>query len=715
MPIGIKFTGESTVTISDSTKSNFRALVNSSMDARIRVADLIKAGQWLIADADDVRSAAFERRMKRGGAEAHRGETVDFLPTPFLDQGAWIGRAVGRIVVSWGGATDFGTGVIVAPGVILTNQHVLRSAQSARAATVEFDFEDDRRPTRRVSSLYLLDPERGFVASPEIGGLDYALIAIGERISGPAAVGELPTCPLMDSDDRHLVGMPVNIIQHPGGRHRVVALRANRLLHRATRALLYETDTEQGSSGAPVFNDHWEMVALHHYGEPLLAIEPGVTLKNPALNEGIRVSAIVSDLRERREQAVVQGGSPALIAMADRVLTHGAQADSSVPFKQLRPRPNSMDAESLQVPLPAHEAEESSMPEIRLLLPDNVTEMTVSLRFVAQVSPPSNGASSVASEAATPSPRRELQVASESRRIDRNYASRGGFDEGFLEEMPISLAAIIAPKRSRVAPLIEGDEGILSYQHFSVVMHRSRRLAMLSATNIDGATYLSIDRKTGEITPLAAEGETWYTDPRIANEYLVTQEWYSGWSMYFDRGHLTRRNDPTWGDDEEAQRAERDTFHFTNCTPQHWRFNQSARHWQGIERYVLEHGVHKSRAALSVLQGPIFSKGDLLADDVLVPNQFWKLLAWRGGDEQPRAVAFVASQQELLSEERGGKLASTREAHDVGEFQIPVGELSSITGLDFGSLEPWDTFGELPEAGEARRAIRDWSALRINR
>ncbi len=702
------------MTISDSTRADFHALVNASRDARVQVADLIKAGQWLVADADAARCAAFEHRMKRGGAEAHRGETVDFLPTPFLDQGAWIGRAVGRIVVSWGGATDFGTGVLVAPGVVLTNQHVVRSAQSAGAATIEFDFEDDRRPTRRTSSVYLLDPAQGYVASPELGGLDYALVAIGKRVSGPAAMADLPTCPLMDSDDRHLVGMPVNIIQHPGGRHRVVALRANRLLHRATRALLYETDTEPGSSGAPVFNDHWEMVALHHYGEPLLAIEAGVTLTNASLNEGIRVSAIVSDLRERRNAAAAKGESPALVAMADRVLAHGTQAVSAVPFKQLRPRPSSMDSESMPVLIAAPLSKESFMSEVRLVLPEGVSEMTLTLRFGPTDPPSQRALFQQDAQATVPAPRRELQVRSESRRVDRDYASRGGFDEEFLDAMPINLATVIAPKRAKVAPLIEGDDGILRYQHFSVVMHRSRRLAMLTATNIDGATYLSIDRKTGEITPLIAEGETWYTDPRIANEYLVTQEWYSGWSIYFDRGHLTRRNDPTWGHEDDALRAERDTFHFTNCTPQHWRFNQSARHWQGIERYVLEHGLHKSRAALSVLQGPIFSQGDLLADDVLVPNQFWKLLAWRGSDDQPRAVAFVASQQELLSEERGSKLPSSNDAHDVGEFQIAVSELSAITGLDFAALEPWDTFGALPVAGEARRAVSDWSALRIN-
>ena len=39
---------------------------------------------------------------------------------------------------------------------------------------------------------------------------------------------------------------------------------------RATGEVLhhYSTDTEAGSSGSPVFNDQWEVVALHHSVKP---------------------------------------------------------------------------------------------------------------------------------------------------------------------------------------------------------------------------------------------------------------------------------------------------------------------------------------------------------------------------------------------------------------------------------------------------------------
>lgn len=99
---------------------------------------------------------------------------------------------------------------------------------------------------------------------------------------------------------------------------------------------------------------------------------------------------------------------------------------------------------------------------------------------------------------------------------------------------------------SRIAPLADGTAlGELKYRGFSVIMDKQRDFALLTATNIDGDSYMRVDRKTGMVAD--AEGETWYKDRRISDEYGLGQAFYSEWSHKFDRGHLTRRNDPTWG------------------------------------------------------------------------------------------------------------------------------------------------------------------------
>ena len=92
--------------------------------------------------------------------------------------------------------------------------------------------------------------------------------------------------------------MNLNIIQHPLGWPKTIAIRNNLLTFRTERTLLYETDTEVGSSGSPVFNDDWQLVALHHWGHPFLERKDdlGQTLPDN-VNEGVRISAITRYLR----------------------------------------------------------------------------------------------------------------------------------------------------------------------------------------------------------------------------------------------------------------------------------------------------------------------------------------------------------------------------------------------------------------------------------
>ena len=92
--------------------------------------------------------------------------------------------------------------------------------------------------------------------------------------------------------DQHL-----NIVQHPRGRRKEVALQDNRITKIFTNVVHYTTDTEPGSSGSPVFSNAWDLIALHHAaGEK----QNGQWISN----EGIRVDKIVADLRSHF------GGSP---------------------------------------------------------------------------------------------------------------------------------------------------------------------------------------------------------------------------------------------------------------------------------------------------------------------------------------------------------------------------------------------------------------------
>lgn len=71
----------------------------------------------------------------------------------------------------------------------------------------------------------------------------------------------------------------------------------------------YETDTLEGSSGAPAYSEQWELVALHHASIPEVRDRRTMSIDGQAwtsnmpdnrihwiANEGVRISAIIQAL-----------------------------------------------------------------------------------------------------------------------------------------------------------------------------------------------------------------------------------------------------------------------------------------------------------------------------------------------------------------------------------------------------------------------------------
>lgn len=714
----------------------FEEMVARSRADRAQVRRLVGRGEWLLADPDRTRTAAFlQRRVEaiaRPGAESIVGSTIDFLGAAFLPAGSLVRRSVGYVEVNDQRASEVGSGFLISPRLFLTNQHVICDANAARSAQVIFDREMDERGSPRATTSFLLDPDTFCLFSAE-DDLDYALIAIGRRLSGSAAIEELGSCPISDSPDRHVIGMNVNIVQHPRGWPKMIAVRNNLLTYRTDRTLLYETDTDVGSSGSPVFNDSWEVVALHHYGRPFLERKDEQDQDLPAtINEGVRISAVYRNLQTR-------AGSlrPDQRLLLEEALTIASRASESsavartLSGPRLRPAapttpapeparartedptriaptlsPSSESAHLMErTPVPIQSTSHSiSAGEIRV-----TTTVDVIIRGDAGAGPvsaasPAAPTSLVSPIAATPSPTLAsvsptLRRSAEALRLDKDYTNRKGYNPKFIPGVDLPLPKLGATLLKQLAPLRSEEpdaaEGELKYTHFSIRLNKGRRMAIYTATNIDGATYQPVNRRTGEVSD--AEGETWFIDPRVSASFFLDQTFYSTWSVYFDRGHLTRRNDPTWGTAEDCERANADTFHFTNCTPQHFRFNQTAQYWQGAERYVLENGMLAAdeRKPISVFQGPIFNDAiDLWADDVQIPSSFFKVVVWKGATRL-RAVGLVVDQLHLLSEQRIN-LGPPRDipSVDVSEWRLPITLIEQRTDLKFGdAIVAADTFG----------------------
>ena len=115
------------------------------------------------------------------------------------------------------------------------------------------------RPLRQPTSagraaVVNLDPDSLFVTNKD---LDFSFCAV----KGLEYLGFVP----LERDSLSVVpSESVNIIQHPRGRYKEVALQDNRVVKVDNLVVQYCCDTEPGSSGSPVFNNHWHLVALHH-------------------------------------------------------------------------------------------------------------------------------------------------------------------------------------------------------------------------------------------------------------------------------------------------------------------------------------------------------------------------------------------------------------------------------------------------------------------
>lgn len=701
----------------------FKASLERTAAEREQVRKLVAEGRWRDAEPDIDRSRAYAARhrtlMSRSGAESITGDTEDFQRASFLSQGAITARAVGYVEVNYGTKAEVGTGFMVSPGLFITNRHVIEDEVAARGAQVTFFRELDERGVPRPTTTFLLDPDRFALFSPD-DQLDYALVALGRRQSGLAEPADLGFCALSDQPDKHVLGMNTNIVQHPSGWPKMISVRNNILTARTDRTLLYETDTEQGSSGSPVFNDDWQLVALHHWGEPFIDRDALGDKVPQNVNEGVRISAIYRDLASR------MGALPAeWQALLRQALAAASAAPATGSDRRLSPpRPSAQEAKAIAITNPTTEQQtmatsSSALPSnsIRLTVP---IELTISIGQAVQAQPVVVVAQSSALDTDAGQPK-VLARGAEAVQVDQDYANRDGYESGFIPglELPLpeasrTLARQIAPLRAEEPDAAAGE---LKYEHFSLKLNKSKRIAVFTATNIDGETYLEIDRKTGQ--PNASEGEVWFKDPRVSASFVLDQTFYSAWSTYFDRGHLTRRTDPTWGSAEDAARANADTFHFTNCSPQHFRFNQSARYWQGLERYVLENGTLAGdvRRRLAVFQGPIFDdKIDLWADDVQIPSSFFKIVVWKG-QAGPKAVGLVADQSKLLSEPRRSlgtpqALASV----DVNQWRVPITKIEAQTGLDFGELiRSADTIASAgqPRVGEGLVLVTSFESIKL--
>ncbi|MDQ3707343.1 MAG: DNA/RNA non-specific endonuclease [Chloroflexota bacterium] len=275
-----------------------------------------------------------------------------------------------------------------------------------------------------------------------------------------------------------------------------------------------------------------------------------------------------------------------------------------------------------------------------------------------------------------------------------DYADREGYNPAFLRTSSSSKKQIVPlpvlrddllQKAARVknangAAPVDGNglsEYELKYSHFSVVMNGERKMPFFTVVNIDGRSLKRIPRS----------GDEWLMDPRIPKSAQAGNELYRNNDL--DRGHMVRRLDPVWGDQDVAELSNNDTFHYTNATPQHKDLNQKT--WNDLEDHILDNaGAHKLK--VTVFTGPVFSDGDPEYRSFLLPRQFWKVVVIvKEDDRKLSATGYILSQQDLLShlEFAFGQFRT---------YQVPVAQIEDLTGLDFGNLRTFDPLAKVEAA-----------------
>ncbi len=576
----------------------------------------------------------------------------DLRPVRYLQVALLAARSIGRVRVvdSSGEDEGDGTGFLVAPGLLMTNWHVLKTRELAEGCSVIFDDEDGLDGDPKGMKAYRLLPQRLYVSDET---LDYAIVEVSPRTNSGTPLSQYGYLRLFEQTGKldPTQRQAANIIQHPSGGPKKIAVRDNYFAQilpdtvdpaKEVNSLFYGTDTLRGSSGSPVCSDQWYVVALHRGGVPQtrvidgkrVAIRHDGTAARPndppdfvryITNEGTRVSRIYASLRQKMATDRIAAACLERIAAVAR-----------------DPRAGPLDLRTAPIVLPA-------MPTT----PGGAVE-EITRRKIAK------------------------------------FRDAKGYRPAFLgRSFNVPLPSLTSEIKRELAALRDSEQTELKYDHYSLMINRERRTAFFVAANVDGS----------QLWDSAVDGSkparpAWSYDPRMLEDHQPDDVIFS---TAMQRGHLYKREDAMWGGDRAARvRADEHSFTITNATPMIANFNNVE--WGNLEDIVSRECNQGNK--VSYFAGPIFRPSDPYFNELTsfvrederrtgmrVPQSFWKLIFWVES-QKLKAAGFILRQTDEI------------EAHGLIEEEINFGtyrqkriqEIEQSTGIRFPVLIDHDTF-----------------------
>jgi endonuclease G, mitochondrial len=570
-------------------------------------------------------------------------------------------KAVGRIELKGSWIDWVGTGWLVHESILVTNRHVANEFAARSGDGFTFKMGDDGRIGAAVDFLQEIDNPDLLVfklvrplyiepsPGPDLAFFEIEMKAGDKKLAKPIKLAKRPAV----TQNVATIGYPAYDSRIPetdlmeriyGKIYNKKRLAPGGVTQVEAARLLHNCTTLGGNSGSVVIDlDSGEAVGLHNSGSFLTT------------NYAVRSDVVADRLAKVRSGRIRLEASP------------GPRPDPTGP------------AATAQAQAPAA---------------GNVLgSLTIPLTITVSVGGAS-GKVDLAVRPPVPAPPADApadEVEGEEGRVE-DYRDRAGYRPDFLG-VEVPLPKVEAAADEILEFEVDGETRTeLRYEHYSVVMNEPRRMCFFSAVNING----NLSKKSKRVG--------WKWDPRIPKSQQIMNECY-GSPPRFSRGHMTRREDPAWGeDDATAMRGNQDSMHVTNTTPQMQAFNSPI--WLALEDYALEH-AREDKMNISVFTGPYFTDADRTMYGVRIPSSFWKIIAFIHDETgQLTATGYEMNQEQSLQPEEEFVFGAFTSPQLGVAAQVSIRSIEAKSGISFGNLAEADPLAVGEEGIESLAAPR---------
>jgi endonuclease G len=616
----------------------------------------------------------------------------DSLYSNFTELIALTKRKVGRIVIKKDNKKiGYATGFMVSKELMLTNWHVFNNAGMTIESEVHFFYEYDAQGHPLTPVIFKLEPSK-FFNNEE---LDYCLVAVQPFDVTNNVPLESIGYLFLDKALGKIGDVNVeklNIIHHPQGDYKQISIRENLFVDINETKIFYQTDTAQGSSGSPVFNDQWQVVGLHHKSIakmstdgknyldkngniiPVTDGEIDVTKIVWLKNEGMRISVILKHLEKENpnNQLVAALSVPPPLEILSFAVNNS----------EVHPLDNNVagnNSNNININIP-----------VNALSAGTSVDISLSLKNIIPVISTTGGNDE---RNTTDTNTIFLEVAKADKEQAVDFSTCRGYDPDFLGiHVPLP-----KPKKAleKYIALQKNRRHELKYFKYSVIFNAVSKMPFISAINVEGDAHKRLDNSKRE--------DDWLRDKRIDLECQLFDKFYV--KSNFDKGHMSRFEDANWDNTEEdALRNGIYTCFYTNACPQVVALNRAGGLWGKLEKAVLEKGIKKEEgnlARMTVFNGPVFNEDkDKIFKGVTIPMQFYKIILWLNDEGKLKATAFKLSQELLVDNVKFDEMMRIDdfEALDIDKavafkaYQCSIKSLSRLTKIGFEPLEQYDTY-----------------------